>query len=57
MGSGLDPDISVAAALYQAPRMARVRGLDVEVIRQLVAEHTEGRQLGPLPRVSRGSMF
>jgi potassium-transporting ATPase KdpC subunit len=55
-GSGLDPDISVAAALYQAPRVARVRGHDVEVIRQLVAEHTEGRQLGPLragePRVN-----
>jgi K+-transporting ATPase ATPase C chain len=55
-GSGLDPDISVAAALYQAPRVARVRGLDVEVIRQLVAKHTEGRQLGPLragePRVN-----
>jgi K+-transporting ATPase ATPase C chain len=55
-GSGLDPDISVAAALYQAPRVAHVRGLDVEVIRQLVAKHIEGRQLGPLrvgePRVN-----
>jgi len=55
-GSGLDPDISVAAALYQAPRVARVRGHDVEVIRQLVAEYAEGRQLGPLragePRVN-----
>jgi K+-transporting ATPase ATPase C chain len=53
-GSGLDPDISVAAALYQAPRVARVRGLDVEVVRQLVAKYTEGRQLGVLgePRVN-----
>jgi potassium-transporting ATPase KdpC subunit len=54
--SGLDPDISVAAALYQAPRVARARGLDVGVIRQLVAKYTEGRQLGPLrvgePRVN-----
>lgn len=53
-GSGLDPDISVAAALYQAQRVARARGLDVEVIRQLVAKHTEGRQLGVFgePRVN-----
>jgi len=53
-GSGLDPDISVAAALYQAPRVARVRGLDIEVVRQLVAKHTEGRHLGVLgePRVN-----
>jgi potassium-transporting ATPase KdpC subunit len=53
-GSGLDPDISIAAALYQAPRVARVRGLDVEVVRQLVAEQTEARQLGVLgePRVN-----
>jgi K+-transporting ATPase ATPase C chain len=51
--SGLDPDVSVAAALYQAPRVARLRGLDVEAVRQLIARYTEDRQLGFLgePRV------
>ncbi len=53
-GSGLDPHISPAAAQYQVARVARVRGLDVSVVQQLVAEHTQGRDLGVLgePRVS-----
>ena len=52
--SGLDPDISVAAALYQVPRVARVRKLPVETVRNLVAQYTEGRQFGVLgePRVN-----
>ncbi len=44
--SGLDPHISLAAALYQAPRVARARGLAAEAVEQLVAQYTEGRQLG-----------
>lgn len=52
--SGLDPHISVAAALYQAPRVARARGLTSEAVAQLVAQHVEGRQFGFLgePRVN-----
>jgi K+-transporting ATPase ATPase C chain len=53
-GSGLDPHISVAAALYQTPRVARSRGMGDEHVRGLVALHTEGRQFGFLgePRVN-----
>ena len=53
-GSGLDPDISIAAALYQVPRVARVRGMTESAVIALVNEYTEGRQLGFLgePRVN-----
>ncbi len=53
-GSGLDPDISVAAALYQVPRVARVRGLSEDQVQALVQQYTEGRQFGILgePRVN-----
>lgn len=52
--SGLDPHISLAAAEYQVARVAEVRGLETAVVRQLVAEFTEGRTLGVLgePRVN-----
>jgi K+-transporting ATPase ATPase C chain len=51
--SGLDPHISVAAAVYQAPRVARVRGINEEQVRKLVGQFTESRQFGLLgePRV------
>jgi K+-transporting ATPase ATPase C chain len=52
--SGLDPDISPAAALYQAARVARVRGLPPEQVKALVASHTQAPLWGWLgePRVN-----
>lgn len=52
--SGLDPHISVAAALYQLPRVAHARGISESQLRSLVDAATEGRQFGILgePRVN-----
>jgi K+-transporting ATPase ATPase C chain len=52
--SGLDPDISLAAAHYQVPRIARLRGLDPVAIRSLIAAQARGRLLGVIgePRVN-----
>jgi K+-transporting ATPase ATPase C chain len=52
--SGLDPDISVAAARYQVPRIARIRGIPEKTLFDLIDQHTAGRVLGFLgePRVN-----
>ncbi|WP_425468374.1 K(+)-transporting ATPase subunit C [Roseimicrobium gellanilyticum] len=47
-GSGLDPHISIANAQLQAPRVARIRQMDVEAVRSLIREHTTSPDLGIL---------
>jgi K+-transporting ATPase ATPase C chain len=53
-GSGLDPDITPAAALYQVPRIARERKLPQDIVRNLVLQHITPRQMGLLgePRIN-----
>jgi K+-transporting ATPase ATPase C chain len=53
-GSGLDPNISPAYADLQIARVAKVRGAGADQVRQLVADHTDGRTLGIFgePRVN-----
>ncbi|MBL0087505.1 MAG: potassium-transporting ATPase subunit KdpC [Ideonella sp.] len=53
-GSGLDPHLSVAGAMFQAARVAKARQLPVAQVQQLIAQHTEGRWWGFLgePRVN-----
>jgi potassium-transporting ATPase KdpC subunit len=47
-GSGLDPDLSPAAAAFQIPRVAKERGMTEEALRAFVSKHTQGRQFGIL---------
>jgi potassium-transporting ATPase KdpC subunit len=53
-GSGLDPEVSIAAIQYQIPRVARARNMSPEALRRLAARHVEGRLAGFLgePRVN-----
>src|SRR6202047_2589084 len=53
-GSGLDPEISPAAAEFQIPRVAKARGLSVDAVKTLVARHTQARTWGIFgePRVN-----
>jgi K+-transporting ATPase ATPase C chain len=52
--SGLDPEITPAAAAFQIPRIAKARGISEDELKSIVARHTQGRQLGFLgePRVN-----